>query len=552
MERYLLDIGEVYVDKAFDMNPESPDILDLKGKVLSRKRRYTETIRFYRDALLKAPESPPLLTGLAVALRQIGDNQESIVLLKTALEIDAGYGWAASTLVNILVKSANLAEALQVALQAVKADERNALNWMLVYDTYRHTKPERLIEATEHFGDKYRLIGIDIRAEEAIERAVVCVEQTNPDDLRRAALRFAKYRQKLEVIEKMKKIIEKEPYNINAYFTLSSLYKMENPKLSLEMLEKAYDIDPTIPLLRILRIEILQILGDTKSALEILEEAKRETPEDPYVQAAEKYVKSRSALTENLPDDEIIFRTQDELIPYLMNHVSRQAGFRIEPESARKIEEKIANGKIPDMPDYPENAGITQSYTREQMTLYYMLTIGLGGKYGTEFGHWKEEDGGYRQWKSDAPIPLLATIYFMRYLVAFGVAQQILQEIAKIFAEGIPIPISKIDQIWTNHYGRMSRSFEQVKQIIMNQVLRRTRGSSADIDAEIEELEKILEKNPVDRVPVEGLTFLEGPESESFVFMSQAAGSENEPVEIKGFDNKKIRKYVDDYLDDQP
>ncbi len=60
----------------------------LRGLIAEAKSEFPEAVRWHRLACDRAPKSPDTLVALALALRQMGKNEECVKVLREALAID--------------------------------------------------------------------------------------------------------------------------------------------------------------------------------------------------------------------------------------------------------------------------------------------------------------------------------------------------------------------------------------------------------------------------------------------------------------------------------
>ncbi len=261
IDRYIVGKGERCITEAVKLSPADPNVLDLMGKALNRRRHLDKAVKVYEKALDIAPDNPSLWTGLAVVKSHQGDFDASARYYQKALEIDPGFPWAISSYTARFSEKGDVSEALPIVERAVEVNPDSALNWACHYIVMKD-------------------LGRDAEARISLDRGIAKLKDAHPDNHRRAGSRLTDSDRKQDVIKILEEIYEEDPENINVVFVLSTAYPRSDPK-GKEILEKAYEMDPESPLLRAGLASALAASGDVLGAMQMLKEVQEDSPEDP-------------------------------------------------------------------------------------------------------------------------------------------------------------------------------------------------------------------------------------------------------------------------------
>ena len=75
-----------FANRAHELAPESPHVLDTLGWTLTRRGEYTRGLKYLRQAFVRSPKDPQLRYHIAVALEGLGRGDEALRELSAALE----------------------------------------------------------------------------------------------------------------------------------------------------------------------------------------------------------------------------------------------------------------------------------------------------------------------------------------------------------------------------------------------------------------------------------------------------------------------------------
>ncbi|SEF90186.1 Putative Zn-dependent protease, contains TPR repeats [Thalassococcus halodurans] len=127
------------IDKALQLRPNDPFLLDLKGQILLEGRQANAAIAVYRQAAAKAPKEALILGGLGRALLAAGQPREALKALESARARD---GQDARILRDLAVA---YAQTKQPGLASVATAERYALQGRLKDAAIHAKRAEALV-----------------------------------------------------------------------------------------------------------------------------------------------------------------------------------------------------------------------------------------------------------------------------------------------------------------------------------------------------------------------------------------------------------------------
>ena len=301
VERYILGASERALVNAARLAPNNPEILSDLGKVLNRKRFLTEAEGVYRLALGIDRSIPSLWTGLGVVKGHQMDAETSVSCYEQALDIDAGYPWAISSLVATLQQVKPQIDILDRLRTAVATRPNEGLNWALLWKELRKR-------------------GQTSEAAKALDRALLLFEKANPDNQRRMVLILSNSDKKEEIFKTAETILKEDPAQIGVAFALATVYIKERSEEKAERLvESSLRVDPGNQMLQNLRMVLLMETGNMAEALRMQKAMQEERPEDPLMRVTDSLLAhARGGTAETV-----------ESMMQILNRFPQDAGVRI-------------------------------------------------------------------------------------------------------------------------------------------------------------------------------------------------------------------------------
>ena len=169
-------------DTALESEPNSPELLHLRGLLFSLSGKPNEAISFINRAIQHYPQSK-YWSNLGNALTATGRLDEAERAYRNAIALDATFGVAWFNLGKLLLHRGRPLEAAEALEQAVRLDPADVQSWKTLGDT--HDRLGRFIESRQAYEQGFALTHRD---PEFAALVAYCLERENRmDDARQMA-----------------------------------------------------------------------------------------------------------------------------------------------------------------------------------------------------------------------------------------------------------------------------------------------------------------------------------------------------------------------------
>lgn len=191
-----------YLDIALKYSPGNPWwILERKGHVLRKLKRYDEAINTLKNSLNKNPKNAWAHTELGECLRLQGHNQWALDTFEAALSLEPNHAWASERKGRVLLSLRRYDEAINILTRVVNDIQKdNAYAWSELGESYRKkglnnealnaqekaiSINQNLLRAWERKGLVLRLMDRCNESIDALNEAKRIIKHRNMDDTKR-------------------------------------------------------------------------------------------------------------------------------------------------------------------------------------------------------------------------------------------------------------------------------------------------------------------------------------------------------------------------------
>lgn len=281
------------VKKAQTTNQKSPEFMALLARTQMSVEDKAGALDSYGRLAAMLPESPAAQLQVATIQLAMGDDAGAMDNAKKALRLDAKFADAQLILASLLVKKSQFDEALNIARQIQKQNDKSPSGYVMEGDIFlAQKKPVPAVKSYE-FAQKinpqspiiakiHSALLQDGKAKEADTKITQWLKEHPEDNATRLYLGM-RYLQdsksRLAAIEQFQEILKTEPKNPVVLNNLAWAYGEEKDKRALEYAEKALQIAPNNAGVMDTAGWLYAEQGNTAKALSLLQKASAIVPD---------------------------------------------------------------------------------------------------------------------------------------------------------------------------------------------------------------------------------------------------------------------------------